>query len=760
MTDKERSVRETQGQQRQTPPPVADEDRELEQYGVWVKAGPEDYNEPQGSEEEVSLSDLEESSSIESLDNIITDEEEELLSNLEEPADLPDVGDYDVGDFETADFADDELSGLDSFDQNGKSGSEMFDEELPDIPEEDIADVELSDDDLSLDIEEEALRTLDQPEEGSLHTEYLAPQTEELLMPEGEGTGSDETSFDDLDLLGDSADEFDLAGLETEETENLVDSLPDLDLGDEDSNHGAPEMDIDDFDDVRAVEDEMSSASDDEFQMDIEEKPSRDSGADSLSVLHTIEDELQSIKKELSQLKAELSSLRGQPQQSIAAAPGQTVDQRAGEPSGFFEEEEDETIALTGDELDNILNTAEFTEETGKPTEIEDYLESLPQSDEEPSEDLLEELDVEEIEEEPQSVDEQVILDEDDLLRGTGLESTLYEDAEVPEEELPIEEITLEDELNEAELEEEIFDDFEEELQAEEPEELSPAHEDSESREELAPLDDTEAVNELSLEDEISLGDDELDIDIELPSDEALPELDGDSPEAALISEELSEELPAGTETADDSEVDALAQMDIESELAEIEELDDETDDEFDLATADLDIDLSLADETEEEIVLDDVGEESGLEIEPETEDFLDEVDMEEELETLEDASEVEEFEIPELLAEDDALSVPDLKQEEEIEEIEEFEEIEEVEEIAEAYDQDRSGHDSSTAIPGATRKRDGEMAPDLQDEIKTVLRYMDQLLEALPEDKIQEFARSEHFVVYKRLFEELGLEQ
>ena len=45
-----------------------------------------------------------------------------------------------------------------------------------------------------------------------------------------------------------------------------------------------------------------------------------------------------------------------------------------------------------------------------------------------------------------------------------------------------------------------------------------------------------------------------------------------------------------------------------------------------------------------------------------------------------------------------------------------------------------------------------------LRSELKSVLSYMDQLLESLPEDKIQEFARSEHFEVYKKLFEELEL--
>lgn len=50
------------------------------------------------------------------------------------------------------------------------------------------------------------------------------------------------------------------------------------------------------------------------------------------------------------------------------------------------------------------------------------------------------------------------------------------------------------------------------------------------------------------------------------------------------------------------------------------------------------------------------------------------------------------------------------------------------------------------------------EITGDLKSEIKSVLSYMDQLLENLPEDKISEFAQSEHFVTYKKLFQELGL--
>ena len=59
----------------------------------------------------------------------------------------------------------------------------------------------------------------------------------------------------------------------------------------------------------------------------------------------------------------------------------------------------------------------------------------------------------------------------------------------------------------------------------------------------------------------------------------------------------------------------------------------------------------------------------------------------------------------------------------------------------------DKESEEKSESIPG-----------DLKTEIKSVLSYMDQLLENLPEEKIAEFAQSEQFETYKKLFKELGL--
>ncbi|TVQ21412.1 MAG: hypothetical protein EA382_13655, partial [Spirochaetaceae bacterium] len=64
------------------------------------------------------------------------------------------------------------------------------------------------------------------------------------------------------------------------------------------------------------------------------------------------------------------------------------------------------------------------------------------------------------------------------------------------------------------------------------------------------------------------------------------------------------------------------------------------------------------------------------------------------------------------------------------------------------------------SVLPSLVQDDDGVLPENLKGELRSVLSYMDQLLESLPEDKIQEFANSEHFKVYQRLFEELGLEQ
>ena len=50
------------------------------------------------------------------------------------------------------------------------------------------------------------------------------------------------------------------------------------------------------------------------------------------------------------------------------------------------------------------------------------------------------------------------------------------------------------------------------------------------------------------------------------------------------------------------------------------------------------------------------------------------------------------------------------------------------------------------------------QIPSDLKVELRNILSYMDQLLESLPEEKIEEFAKSSYFDSYKKLFKDLGL--
>jgi hypothetical protein len=57
-----------------------------------------------------------------------------------------------------------------------------------------------------------------------------------------------------------------------------------------------------------------------------------------------------------------------------------------------------------------------------------------------------------------------------------------------------------------------------------------------------------------------------------------------------------------------------------------------------------------------------------------------------------------------------------------------------------------------------AVSGEEAEIPVAFKSELRDVLSYMDHLLESLPEEKIEEFARSEYFDSYKKLFKDLDL--
>ena len=79
-------------------------------------------------------------------------------------------------------------------------------------------------------------------------------------------------------------------------------------------------------------------------------------------------------------------------------------------------------------------------------------------------------------------------------------------------------------------------------------------------------------------------------------------------------------------------------------------------------------------------------------------------------------------------------------------------------EEPVEAAATSESLVDEGSSIREKAEQFVNEDQKDLKEEIKSVLIYMDQLLENLPDEKIEEFAQSSYFETYKKLFKELGI--
>ncbi len=135
-----------------------------------------------------------------------------------------------------------------------------------------------------------------------------------------------------------------------------------------DSTEGVQDVSID-FDDVGAFEESLHESGTDTGEYDVT------SNDKSTELLMLIAEELSSIKKELSSLNTELSTVKKAPQIHDDSTPGQDESDSAN--TGFFSDDDtDEAIALTGDELNNILITADFTEEKNDDSDKDNEFDS------------------------------------------------------------------------------------------------------------------------------------------------------------------------------------------------------------------------------------------------------------------------------------------------------------------------------------------------------------------------------------------------
>ena len=594
----------------------------------------------------------------------------------------------------------------------------------------------------------------------------------------------------------------------------------------------------------------------DAFSAGFDEAPAAEraaaSGDLSTQLLMKIADELSSIRNELSTLKKEFAGL-----QSVGGEKADAVQ------GGFFGEVDDEKIALTGDEMDTILHTAELDKESLE-TETGFSLDALAEETAVPE---LDELVVEAAEpaepEETQTGDdagqEEIEIDLEDLginldniesevdaagepsgnAAGTGaFDIDISPDENLVEENIALDDTELDDIESEADaagepsggaagtgafdidispdenlVEENIaLDDTEDDIGVLEhirEEGIAPM---STPPENTAYLEDDPLAGfsaEIALDGEdgpeakpaaaddealdISLDESSLDLDIDEAvfddlTEDAVPaegDITDEPPFDAAAFDTSFEADAAGAESVDKAAApvddtalagEAAGSFDLPDELPEaaIEEPDAAETAGVEIAkSADTEIAENPADEGAFE--LDEIALDGELDIELEeggetAEDALgatDEaaalpLDTEETLEialdhtddagdeSLIDNSLIDDSiaqVIPEgfeIAAEETPVPFDDDMEpfaEEDIAEVEPLEEAE-----AEAAGTE-APHEESLNIPSG-----------IKTELKNVLSYMDHLLESLPEEKIEEFAKSEYFDSYKKLFKELGL--
>lgn len=449
------------------------------------------------------------------------------------------------------------------------------------------------------------------------------------------------------------------------------------------------------FDDVPAEIDDTSAAIDDTPAEISEAATTAESAAPkaeqtsapvfqndrATEILLQIAGELSSIKTQLSTLKEEIAAAKIQTGSNIDAAnngitsaiPGKMTEK---EGNGFFTDDDgDETIALTGDELNNILITADFTEENAKD-ELEETMESpaVPTFEDETLPNDIETGHINSISEDLS------YLEQDDEIFTKDEENT--EDY-----------IDMPDFSNE-QMEEPNFENFD------------------------------LTIKELELPDgqSIHLGDAEETFDMEGSLDAAAI---SDTDIADISEETFDANKPAADETETLDTIDFIS-----------EEPEDASNDDFEIP---------------EELIIDETSEEKTLSAEDLNETIEDishlqfdtsvAEEYKQEITPVEDDTAAEESPMEESIAEEHITAEPA------------------AEETAIKPEPAQKQGLSEKAETVLSKNAENKVLPiHLKDEIKSVLTYMDQLLESLPEDKIEEFAKSEYFDTYKRLFEELGI--
>ena len=754
-----------------------DDTKELDSYGVWVKRAPQDASEEALDLDLPDFSDFQETADQ---TGIIEEQNDNEVPVADQDSSATDEnGEISIDDFVTDGFTDPneayapsspnppeqdgELS-LDDFMEGGfeapsegstdsESASESDEVSLDDFLDGDFSDDAgaSSSDEISIDdfLDDDSVSSAKQKEDDITNDEPLDidvdfTESEEDAVPTTEITEENESeneeSFADDDDMFDSIEKIETASepeAETPVTESNIEledvSLDDFNLEESDDataaalgasinssvSSGEETVSLDSFG-IDSSSEEMPAGTGSsrkqqtvDYELAITEEDNVQSApvideikSDSVTqnkeettettvnneLLEKIVSDLSGLKDEINSLKNDLAELKEkntldnissgqndgeQPAESEIELPVQS--EPAEEPGGFFNsDEEDDTIALSGDELSNIVSNADFTEETAEPDTQYDESTEETVTEEQPEQELPEDFSADFSNDTPFG----------------GIEDTVIPDEE-PDTGLSMD-------INEEILEEPNLDDIETNADIPEEIEIPKVDDIAETQDEEPDLDDI-LVESSSTDFMDSVTDStnmQPDIEITEPVEPELAE-----EEAAITKEEaddITSEYSADTAENTEPVLDEDAALELPEESS------------------------SDAENTAEES----------------TDDIFNET-------AIEDAQHTQDAMMNDIMNE--APSVDNALSEENVDYLSKDNTV--------LSDDEAAVAESEPEPSAETEQTDtSDLPSDIKEDVKSVLLYMDQLLENLPEDKIMEFAKSEQFTTYKKLFNELGL--
>lgn len=478
------------------------------------------------------------------------------------------------------------------------------------------------------------------------------------------------------------------------------------------------------------------------------------------SLLQQIVADLSGLKDEINQLKSNLAEIKAAERGQTEATPSDNlagiVDTEPADEGGFFSDDDsDDTIALSGDELSNIMNSADFSTAEGdvEPDVVEESEPEIEETAIDESEIAEESATEEPVIEESVAAEEPVIEETDDMPVTDAVEQLSEKETDDFSAQIGLsDDDTLIQESIQDTIQEDISDDMNEDLSF-----------DYENENLEEPV-----IDNISIDEET----DDLPDEISIPkSDDILVE-SNDSDFMDTVRDNTETEIESIEE---ETEFDTTEEVIEESESFTTE--DSSEDFQINEPVSEEELSFTSTDDFSEEPVIEDTATESAADETsfPTTDDFASETTEASEP-VLDNEPVAADDDIPTVdkLINDDELENPDVIDEpvteeaeasisdDETSENESFDEIDNLNNDLSSGNlnylttEEKESSDMSDSIIESTDN--GGLNSDLKQDIKSVLLYMDQLLENLPEEKIVEFAKSEEFTTYKKLFNELGL--